>query len=111
MTQKRAARIERRKRIALAYVLALGADLIPLPPLTTARAVSAAMPDVTESEVFAAARWAIGQSKRSGARFERAWLRASRSKQETVSFAKAVDPEDDAVVGLIKRAAGSALAS
>jgi len=34
-------------------------------------AVRAAMPDVTESEIFAAVRWAIRKSKRSGAKFER----------------------------------------
>jgi hypothetical protein len=56
---KRTARIERRNSIICAYAIALGADLIPLPPAMAARAVCAALPDVTESEVFAAARWAI----------------------------------------------------
>ena len=73
---KRTARFERRNSIICAYAIALGADLIPLPPAMAARAVCAALPDVTESEVFAAARWAIRKSKRSGARFERA-LRAN----------------------------------
>jgi len=70
---------ERRKRIALAYAVALGADLIPLPPAIAVRAVRTALPDATESEIFAAVHWAIGQSKRSGARFERA-LRGSRGR-------------------------------
>jgi hypothetical protein len=71
------ARIERRNRIVLAFAIALGADFAnPAPPAVAARAVRAAMPDVTESEVFAAVRWAIRKSKRSGARFERA-LRAN----------------------------------
>jgi hypothetical protein len=73
---KRAERIERRNRIICAYAVALGDDLIPLPPVTAVRAVRAAMPDATESEIFAAVRWGIRESKRSGAKFERA-LRAS----------------------------------
>jgi hypothetical protein len=84
---KRAARIERRNRIVLAYVRALGDDLIPLPPVTAARAVCAVMLDVTESEIFAAVRWGIGQSKRSGARFERA-LRGGRDRPPRLKVVK-----------------------
>jgi hypothetical protein len=77
---KRAARIERRNRIICAYAIALGADFAnPTPPAMAARAVRAAMPDVTESEIFAAVRWGIRESKRSGARFERV-LRGSRGR-------------------------------
>jgi hypothetical protein len=73
---KRAARIERRNRIVLTLAIALGADFAnPAPPAMAVRAVRAAMPDVTESEIFAAVRWGIRESKRSGAKFERA-LRA-----------------------------------
>jgi len=76
---KRAARIKRRNRIALAYVVALGDDLIPLPPIWAARAVCAVMPDVSTQEIADAIRWAIARSKRSGAKFERA-LRGSRGR-------------------------------
>jgi hypothetical protein len=73
---KRAERIKRRNSIICAYAVALGADFAnPAPPVVAVRAVRAAMPDVTESEIFAAVRWGIRESKRSGAKFERA-LRA-----------------------------------
>ena len=68
---KRAARIKRRNSIICAYAVALGADFNPAPPAMAARAVRAAMPDVTDSEIFAAVRWSLQRSKRSGARFER----------------------------------------
>src|SRR6516162_10599387 len=65
---KRAARIERRNRIVLAFAIALGADFAnPAPPAMAARAVRAAMPDVTESEIFAAVRWALRKGDRDGA--------------------------------------------
>ena len=77
---KRAARIERRNRIVLAFAIALGADFAnPAPPAMAARAVRAAMPDVTESEIFAAVRWALRKGDRDGAKFERV-LRGSRGR-------------------------------
>ena len=77
---KRAARIERRNRIILADAIALGADFAnPAPPAMAARAVRAAMPDLTESEIFAAVRWSLQRSKRDGAKFERV-LRGSRGR-------------------------------
>jgi len=77
---KRAARIERRNSIVCAYAIALGADFAnPAPPVWAARAVRAVLPDVTESEVFAAVRWAIRESNRKGAKFERT-LRGSRGR-------------------------------
>jgi hypothetical protein len=54
------------------------------------RAVRAAMPDVMESEIFDAVRWAIRKSKRDGAKFERA-LRGSRGRPPRLKVVETPD--------------------
>jgi hypothetical protein len=88
---KRTARIERRNSVVCAYAIALGADFAnPAPPAMAARAVRAALPDVTESEILTAVRWAIRKSKRDGARFERA-LRGSRGRPPRLKVVETPD--------------------
>jgi hypothetical protein len=52
--------------------------------------VRAALPDVTESEILTAVRWAIRKSKRDGARFERA-LRGSRGRPPRLKVVETPD--------------------
>jgi hypothetical protein len=72
---KRAARIQRRDKIVLAYALALGADFYdPRPPILAARIVCEAVPDATVDEVFKIVRQAIREGNRKAAKYERAML-------------------------------------
>ena len=68
---KRGERHKRFERIVLAYVRALGPELASANVGNLLPAVFAAVPDTNVQEIAAAIRWAIAQSNRAGARFER----------------------------------------